>query len=84
MVYLPAGTYRLRRPLTITNSKVVLRGDGERRTTILIPISLGDYFKGSWTQTPGGGWRLVPVVFRAEGWKGGGGGPAGGAVAMRC
>jgi hypothetical protein len=54
VICLPAGTYRLRRPLTITNARVVLRGDGERRTTILIPISLGDYFKGSWTQSPGG------------------------------
>ncbi|KAI3436416.1 hypothetical protein D9Q98_005833 [Chlorella vulgaris] len=54
VIYLPAGTYVLRKPLVITQTKVVLRGDGEGKTTIYIPVSLSDVFQGTWARSTSG------------------------------
>ncbi|KAL4458163.1 hypothetical protein ABPG75_013028 [Micractinium tetrahymenae] len=57
VIQLPAGTYRLSRPLTITSAGVVLRGEGEDKTRILIEQALSDVFPGSgakWSKPTGG------------------------------
>lgn len=52
VVYLPAGTYVFRRPVTMRKSGVILRGDGRGKTTIRIPVSLSDVYQGTWVQDP--------------------------------
>lgn len=57
VVLLPAGTYRLSRPLTITSNGVVLRGEGEDKTRIVIEKALSDIYPGSkanWSKPMGG------------------------------
>ncbi|PRW20375.1 40S ribosomal S7 isoform A [Chlorella sorokiniana] len=49
IIQLPAGTYRLSRPLVVTGSGVVLRGEGEGQTKILIDRSLSDVYNATWT-----------------------------------
>ncbi len=49
VIFLPAGTYVLSRPLVITRSNVVLRGEGQGLTTIHIPVSLSDVYQGTWS-----------------------------------
>ncbi|KAL4441064.1 hypothetical protein ABPG77_010495 [Micractinium sp. CCAP 211/92] len=54
VIFLPAGSYVLRWPLTITRSNVVLRGAGAGRTMIYITRALGDVFNGTWVLKPNG------------------------------
>lgn len=79
VVYLPAGTYVFRRPVTVRKSGVIIRGQGRGRTTIRIPVSLSDVYKGTWVQDPKTGGLLLPPCllyccllacsrFRGGGW----------------
>ncbi|KAL4457378.1 hypothetical protein ABPG75_012243 [Micractinium tetrahymenae] len=49
VIFLPAGTYILSRPLVVTRSNVVLRGAGQGLTIIHIPVSLSDVYQGTWS-----------------------------------
>lgn len=49
VIFLPAGTYVLSRPLVISRSNVVVRGEGQVQTTIHIPVSLSDVYQGTWS-----------------------------------
>ena len=62
VVFFPPGVYMLYRPLTIFRSGVVLRGAGEGKTTIHMPQSLGEVFKGTWT-SDGSGERQTNAAF---------------------
>ena len=60
VVFLPAGTYRLSLPLTVTAPGVVIRGEGEGTTRIVITRALADVHPGSWNAS--GGERAAPRV----------------------
>ncbi|PSC73918.1 band 7 [Micractinium conductrix] len=48
VVYLPAGTYILRKPIEIRRPNVVIRGAGRGSTRIYIPRSLSQVFGRTW------------------------------------
>ena len=54
VIYLPAGKYIVSSPLLISNSNIVIRGQGLEKTTIYIPRSLSDWKQGTWTIDPAG------------------------------
>lgn len=69
VVYLPAGVYVFQRPVTVRKSGVVIRGDGRARTTIRIPVSLSDVYKGTWVQDPKTGLPYLLDCFACLWWS---------------
>ncbi|PSC75203.1 band 7 [Micractinium conductrix] len=54
VVFFPAGTYVLRKPVEVRRSGVVFRGEGQGRTVIRIPVSLSDVYAGTWRKLSNG------------------------------
>lgn len=48
VVYVPPGSFLLNDPLYVNVSRVVIRGAGPSRSTLLFGRSLGQIYKGSW------------------------------------
>ncbi|KAL4425120.1 hypothetical protein ABPG77_008225 [Micractinium sp. CCAP 211/92] len=48
VVYVPPGSFLLNYPLYVNVSRVIIRGAGPTRSTLLFGRSLGQIYKGSW------------------------------------
>lgn len=56
-MYVPPGSFLLNDPLYVNVSRVVIRGAGPSRSTLLFGRSLGQIYKGSWAVDACSGWR---------------------------
>jgi hypothetical protein len=74
VLYVPPGTYTLTERLTITNSRVVLRGAGSGKTVLYVPKSLTDIYGPDRSTKTGGyvNWGARRRCWPAAGWLAGG------------